>query len=159
MRGRFQWRASIVIAAPRDHVWSVADDISLIPRYHPEVRKVDLLSGHRNREIGARYRCIITEGRRGSCVEEVVDCVPGERMVTAFSEDTWGISRMLRDFVVETALVPRSPRETALVLEAYYEPVSLKSKFLNALFLRRLMKRRAFQTLEGLKRLVESHPE
>jgi uncharacterized protein YndB with AHSA1/START domain len=155
MRGRLQWRTSVIIAASRNRVWSVADDITLIPRYHPEVRKVDLLSGHRNREIGARYRCTIPEGRKGSCVEEVVDCVPGERMATAFSEDTWGISRMLRDFVVETVLVPRGPYETALVLEAYYEPVGLKSKFLNALFLRRMMKRRAFQTLEGLKRLVE----
>jgi hypothetical protein len=156
MMGRFQWRTSIIIAASRDHVWSVADDISLIPRYHPEVGKVDLLSGHRKREIGARYRCIITEGRRGSCVEEVVDCVPGERMATAFSEDSWGISEMLSSFVVETVLVPCNPRETALVLEAYYEPVSLKSKFLNALFLRRIMKRRAYRTLEGIKRLVES---
>ena len=156
MRGRFQWRTSIVIAASRNQVWSVVNDITLIPRYHPEVRRVDLLSGHRTREPGARYRCTITEGRKGSCVEEVVDCVPGERMATAFSEDTWGISRMLRDFVVEAVLKPRGSHETSLVLEAYYEPVGFKSKFLNALMLRRIMRRRAFRTLEGIKRLVES---
>jgi uncharacterized protein YndB with AHSA1/START domain len=156
MRGRFQWRTSIVIAASRNQVWSVVDDITLIPRYHPEVRKVDLLSGHRTREIGARYRCTIPKGRKGSCVEEVVDLVPGERMTTAFSEDTWGISRMLRDFVVEAVLTPRGSHECSLVLEAYYQPVGLQSKFLNALFLRSMMKRRALRTLQGIKRLVES---
>jgi uncharacterized protein YndB with AHSA1/START domain len=159
MTGRFQWRASVIAAASRNQVWSVVDDITLIPRYHPEVRKVDLLSGHRTRKIGARYRCTIPEGRKGSCVEEVVDYVPGERMATAFSEDTWGISKMLRDFVVEAVLVPRGSHETALVLEAYYEPVGFQSKFLNALFLRRMMKRRALRTLEGIKRLAESSHE
>jgi Polyketide cyclase / dehydrase and lipid transport len=159
MKGRSQWKASIIIAASRNHVWSVVDDITLIPNYHPEVRKVDLLSGHRNRQIGARYRCTITEGRKGSCVEEVVECLPGERMATAFSEDTWGISEMFRDFVVESVLLPRGSHETIVVLEAFYEPVGLKAKFLNALFLRGMMKRRALRTLQGIKRMVESHPE
>ena len=84
MRGRFQWRASVIVAASRDRVWAVVDDISLIPSYHPEVRKVDLLSGHRTRAIGARYRCTVPDGRKGSCVEEVVGYVPGERVATAF---------------------------------------------------------------------------
>jgi uncharacterized protein YndB with AHSA1/START domain len=128
MRGRFQWRTSVIIAASREHVWSIANDITLIPRYHPEVRKVDLLSGHRTREIGARYRCTIPEGRKGSCVEEVVECLPGERMATAFPEDTWGISRMFREFVVVTVLLSHGSGETNLVLEAYYEPVGIKSK-------------------------------
>jgi hypothetical protein len=156
MRGRFQWRTSVRVSAPRDRVWAIVDDISLIPKYHPEVRKVDLLSGRSTREIGVKYRCTIPEGRRGSCVEEVVGYVPGERMATAFHEDTWGISKMFADFVVETVLMPHGDRETDLVLEAYYEPIGWKTRLLNALFLRRLMARRALRTIEGIKRLAES---
>ena len=60
---------------------------------------MDLLSGQSTRATGVKYRCTILEGRKGSCVEEVVDYVPGERFATAFPEDTWGISEMLRGFV------------------------------------------------------------
>jgi len=84
MRARCQWRTSVRISAPRDRVWAIVDDISLIPQYHPEVRKVDLLSGRSTTAIGVKYRCTIPEGRRSSCIEEVVDYVPGQRMATAF---------------------------------------------------------------------------
>src|SRR5262249_9077045 len=100
MRGRFQWRTSLRIRASRERLCAIVDDISLIPKYHAEVGKVDLLSGQSTRATGVKYRCTILEGRKGSCVEEVVDYVPGGRFATAFSEDTWGISKMLRDFVV-----------------------------------------------------------
>jgi uncharacterized protein YndB with AHSA1/START domain len=156
MRGRCQWRTSVSISVPRDRVWAIVDDISLIPQYHPEVRKVDLLSGRSTRAIGVKYRCTIPEGRKGSCIEEVVDYVPGQRMATAFPEDTWGISKMLADFVVETVLVPHGDHETILVLKAYYELIGWKTKLLHALFLRRLMARKALRTIEGIKRLAET---
>lgn len=156
MKGRLQWKASLRIRASRDRLWAIVDDLTLIPEYHPEVGKVDLLSGRSTRATGVKYRCSILEGRKGSCVEEVVEYVPGERFATAFPEDTWGISRMLRHFVVNTVLVPRGERETDVVLEAYYEPIGWKMRILNTLFLRRFMARRALRTLEGAKRLAEA---
>ncbi len=155
-RGRLQWRASLRIKAPRERIWAIVDDISLIPKYHAEVGRVDLLSGQRTRAVGVKYRCTILEGRKGSCVEEVVDCIPGERFATAFPEDTWGISTMLRDFVVDSVLVPHGDLETDVVIEAYYEPIGWKIRMLNAIILRRLMARRALRTMEGVKRLAEA---
>jgi len=155
-RGRFQWRTSVTVHAPRERVWAIVDNILLIPKYHPEVRKVDLLSDQGTRALGVKYQCTIPEGRKGSCVEEVVDYVPGERTATAFPEDTWGMSKMFAAFVVETILVPRGEGETVLVLEAFYEPIGWKTRLLNILFLRRFMARRALRTLEGIKRLAEA---
>jgi hypothetical protein len=74
------------IRASHDRLWAIVDDLSLIPKYHPEVGKVDLLSGQSTRATGVKYRCTILEGRKGSCVEEVVDYVPGKRLATAFPE-------------------------------------------------------------------------
>lgn len=85
----------------------------------------------------------------------MVDYIPGERFTTAFPEDTWGISTMLRDFVVESRLVPRGGPETDVDSEAYCEPIGWKVRLLNPLFLRRLMARRARLTLLGSKRLAE----
>ena len=74
-KGRFQWRTSVLVRAPRERVWAIVDDIALIPEYHPDVRQVDLLNGQRTRALGVRYRCTVPEGRAGSCVEEVVESV------------------------------------------------------------------------------------
>lgn len=156
MKDSLQWKTSVAIRAPRERVWAIVDDISRIPEYHPEVRKVELLSDRNTRAAGVRYRCIIPEGRKGSCVEEVVDYVPGERMTIAIPEDTWGLSRMLAGFLAETALVPRGEAETVVTLEAYYRPVGWKARLLNPLILRRLMAGRARRTLEGIKRLAEA---
>src|SRR5262245_52632350 len=94
-----QWTAEIVVDAPLNTVWEVAEDITLIPEYHPEVGKVDLIAGQSRRSLGARYQCNILEGRRaGSCVEEVVAYEPRRRLVTRMVSDTWGIDRMLADF-------------------------------------------------------------
>jgi uncharacterized protein YndB with AHSA1/START domain len=155
-RGRFQWRTWVTVRAPRERVWAIVDDISLIPQYHPEVRKVDLLTGQGTRALGVKYRCTIPEGRRGSCVEAVVEYVPGERTATAFPEDTWGLSKLFGDFVVETVLLPHGEGVTVLALEAYYEPIGWKTRLLNILLLRRLMARRALRTIEGIKRLAEA---
>lgn len=157
MSSRLQWQTSVRINAPRERVWSIVDDISLIPQYHPEVTKVELLTGQRVRAMGVKYQCVISEGaRKGSCVEEVTDYIPGERMATAFPEDTWGISKMFTGFVVATELLPLSKGQTVLVLKAYYEPINWKIRAVNAVFLRYAMARRARRTIEGIKRLAEA---
>jgi uncharacterized protein YndB with AHSA1/START domain len=152
-----QWHTTTTIAAPPDRVWTIVDDITLIPTYHPEVRHVELLSGAKTRALGVRYRCTIPEGRRGNCIEEIIEYQPGSRFVTAFPEDSWGLSRHLADFTVEAVVEP-APGGTRVALNAYYRPRSLLMKLLNPLGLRRLMARRAAQTMAGIKRLAEAPP-
>jgi hypothetical protein len=105
-----------------------------------------------------RYRCTIPEGRKGSCIEEITEYVPGSRFVTAFPEDTWGLSEQLADFTVETVVEPAGDG-TRVRLNAYYRPRSLVMKLLNPLGLRRLMARRAHGVLAGVKRLAEQAVE
>jgi uncharacterized protein YndB with AHSA1/START domain len=150
-----QWHTATTIAAPPARVWAIVDDLTLIPAYHPEVRHVELLSGAKTRALGVRYRCTIPEGRKGTCIEEIVAYEPGSRFVTAFPEDSWGLSRHLADFTVEAVVEP-APGGTRVALSAYYRPRSLLVKLLNPLGLRRLMARRAAQTMAGIKRLVEA---
>ena len=144
----------MTVAASPERVWAIADDITLIPQYHPEVRHVELISGVRSRAPGVRYRCTIPEGRRGHCIEEITEYVPGSRFVTAFPQDSWGLSEQLADFTVET-VVEAAPEGTRMRLNAYYRPRTWLMKLLNRLGLRRLMARRASRVLLGVKRLAE----
>jgi uncharacterized protein YndB with AHSA1/START domain len=158
MTAPLQWRTEIAVAASPERVWAIADDLTLIPQYHPEVRQVELLSGTAHRAAGVRYRCTIPEGRKGNCVEEVTEFEPGRRFVTAFPEDSWGLSELLADFTVETVVEP-APGGTRIRMNAYYRPKSLFMKLLNPLGLRRLMARRARGVLAGVKRLAEAPPQ
>lgn len=87
-----------------------------------------------------------------------MEYVPGRKMTTAFPEDTWGISRMFGQFVVETLLEPTGDRQTTLKLNAHYDPIGWTTRWMNFLFLRWMMARRAYRTINGIKRLAERRP-
>ena len=160
MNHEAQWTVAIVVDAPLKRVWEVAEDITLIPQYHPEVDKVVLIAGQAKRSLGAKYQCNILDGRRaGSCVEEVVAYEPERKLVTRMVSDTWGIDRMLADFTVETTVSPRSETSTILKFEAFYEPVGVMYRLLNAVWLRRAIRRRSLAVMHGIKRFIEARTE
>jgi hypothetical protein len=156
MNEEAQWTVEIVVGAPVKIVWEIADDITLIPYYHPEVDRVDLIAGQAKRSVGARYQCNILDGRRaGSCVEEVVAYEPERMLATRMVSDTWGIDRMLTDFRVISTDSRYIETSTILRFQGFYEPLGWKYRLLNALFLRRALRRRALAVMNGLKRLAE----
>jgi hypothetical protein len=131
--------------------------LSLIPAYHPEVREVEFPSGNMKRAPGVEYKCVIPSGpRRGWCVERVMEYEPLRRTTVAFTDDSWGISKLVENFVTEISLEPETGSETRVSLRGYYAGRGWRGAILNAVFLRRKMRKHAEETLEGLKRLVES---
>jgi len=155
LKGKFQWSLELKINADRSAVWDIADDISLIPEYHPEVGKVTYIDGQYKRAVGVKYQCNILEGRKGSCVEEVVEYVPYNKLSTRMGEDTWGMDKMFKDFIVETTLIPDNG-STILRFEAFYNPAGVFYKILNVLFLRRMIKQRSLKVMHGIKNLSEN---
>lgn len=66
---------------------------------------MELLSGSARRAPGMSYKCIVPTGRRaGWCVERVIEHVPLQRTTVTFSEDSWGLSRLLADFTTELSV-------------------------------------------------------
>jgi uncharacterized membrane protein len=155
MARQLQWAVEIRIESPVEKVWETGQDLSLIPKYHPDVRSVEFISGGTRRAPGVEYKCIVPEGRKGWCVERVVENIPNQKMSVEFPEDSWGLSRLFEDFLAEVTLAPEDGA-TRLQLEAFYRPKSLQIRIMNALVMRRVMRKRAMLTLEGLKALVES---
>jgi uncharacterized membrane protein len=45
MKSKFQSKQEVVINAPLEKVWDYNQDLSKIADYHPQVDKVDLISG------------------------------------------------------------------------------------------------------------------
>ncbi len=149
----FQSRQGVVIHAPLQVVWEFNQDLTNIAIYHPRVKKVDLLSGKRQRGNGVAYRCHLGDGKN-TCVEKDLEVIPMEKIITALPEDTMGIARMLPDYLVEAKLTPLAEKETRVEFSHYYSTKSLKAKCFNAIAKRKIA-RDAQNTLEAMKRTIE----
>jgi polyketide cyclase/dehydrase/lipid transport protein len=151
----FQSRQEVVIHAPLQAVWEFNQDLTKIAQYHPRVKRVDLISGKRQRGNGVAYRCYLKDGKN-TCVEKDLEVVPMERIVTALPEDTMGITKMLPDYLVETRLTPLAENETKIELSHYYSTKSLKTK-LFTLIAKRKIARDSQNTLDAMKRTIEQN--
>lgn len=153
MHPPFQSKQTVVINAPLKVVWDFNMDLTRIPDFHPRVFKVDLLSGKRYREAGAAYQCHVVGGRH-LCTEKDVEIVPMERIVTILPEDTFGISKMVPDYRVETTFRKIDEHTTEMAINHYYGTASLRAKLFNFLGKRKIA-RETDATLSSLKSQIE----
>jgi hypothetical protein len=77
-----------------------------------------------------------------------------ERCSLCAPEDTFGISKVLPDYVVETTLHRVGQSSTKIEISHYYSTPTLKAKLLN-LIARRKIARDTQDTLNGMKAAIE----
>ena len=130
MQPPFRSKQEVIINAPLEAVWTFSMDLTKIPEFHPRVVKVDLLSGKTIREPGVSYQCHLSGGKH-KCTEKDIEIVPLQKIVTILPEDTFGISKTLSDYRVETTFQRISDKETKVEISHYYSTTTLKAKFLN----------------------------
>ena len=153
----FQSRQEVVIHAPLQAAWEFNQDLTNIAAYHPRVKRVDLISGKRQRRKKVAYKCYLKDGKN-TCVEKDLEVVPMERIVTALPEDTMGITNMLPDYIVETRLTSLAENETKVEFRHHYSTKSLKTKLLN-IIVKRKIARESQSTLDAIKRTIEKNTE
>ena len=127
MRPPFRSKQEVIINASVETVWEFNMDITKIPAFHPRVVTVELLSGKSLREPGVSYRCHLSDGRH-TCVEKDIEIVPMQKLVTVLPEDTFGISKVLPDYVVETTLRRAGQSSTKIEISHYYSTPTLKNR-------------------------------
>jgi len=153
MNPPFRSKQEVIINAPLETVWEFGMDITRIPSFHPRVVKVELLSGKARREPGVSYLCHLAGGKH-TCVEKDIEIVPMQKVVTVLPEDTFGISKILPDYVVETTVHRVGQSSTKMEISHYYSTPTLKAKLLN-LIARRKIARNTQATLNGIKAAIE----
>jgi uncharacterized membrane protein len=150
----FRSRQGVIIDAPLEVVWSFCMDLTKIPEFHPRVVKVDLLSGKTHRDIGSSYQCHLSGGKH-TCTEKDIEIVPMQKIVTVFPADTFGISKILGDYRVETTFQSLGDHSTKVEISHYYSTVSLKAKLLN-LMAKGKIARETQATLNAAKARIET---
>jgi hypothetical protein len=149
----FRSKQEVIIQAPLEAVWTFTMDLTKIPEFHPRVVRVDLISGKTFREPGASYRCHLAGGKH-TCTEKDIEIVPLQKIVTILPEDTFGISKILSDYRVETTFQRMSDLATKVEIRHYYSTTTLKAKFLN-LIAKAKIARDTQATLSAAKATIE----
>ena len=149
----FQSKQSVQIEAPLEVVWEFGMDLTKIPSFHPRVFKVDLLSGKNRRGVGVAYQCHLVGGKH-LCTEKDVELVPMEKIVTILPEDTFGISKLLPDYRVETTFRKLSQHVTEVTMSHYYSTASLKARLFNLIGKRKIATE-TNATLNSIKAQIE----
>jgi hypothetical protein len=128
-------------------------DLTKIPKFHPRVIKVDFIDGKAIREAGVSYQCHLSGGRH-TCIEKDIEIVPLEKNVTVLPEDTFGISKILSDYTVETRFQKLGDASSKVEISHYYSTPTLKAKILN-LIAKGKIARDTQATLNGAKAAIE----
>lgn len=150
----FRSRQEVIINAHLEAVWSFSMDLTKIPEFHPRVVKVDLLSGKSVREPGTSYRCHLLGGKH-TCIEKDIEIIPLQKIVTVLPEDTFGISKILSDYTVETIFQALGHQSTKVEISHYYSTKSLKAKLLS-LIAKGKLARETQATLNAAKTKIEA---
>ena len=155
MKEKIQWKIELMIEAPIELVWELCEDITLIPKWHPRVEKVELVSGVKSRAEGVAYKCHFKQGSKDSwCVEHITEYVPHEKMTITVPEDSIGLGKLFQNFRSELFYIKNKNRSTTLRLENFYDPIGLKGKVVN-IFFKSKMRKQAMETFIGLKKMIE----
>ena len=154
MRPQFRSKQEVIIDAPLETVWSFSMDLTKIPEFHPRVFKVDLIDGKAVREPGVSYQCHLSGGKH-TCIEKDIEIVQLQKIVTTLPEDTFGISRILGDYTVETMFHKLGDASTKVEIRHYYSTTSLKAKLLSLIVKGRIA-RETQATLNAAKAAIEA---
>ena len=154
MRPPFRSKQEVIIDAPLEAVWAFSMDLTKIPQYHPRVSKVDLMDGKTFREAGVSYQCHLSGGKH-TCIEKDIEIVPLEKIVTVLPQDTFGISKILSDYTVETTFQKLNDSSTKVEISHYYSTDTLKAKLVH-LVAKGKIARETQATLAGAKAAIEA---
>ena len=155
MGKKLKAKAEVIINAPLKKVWEFSMDISKIPEFHPRVNKVDYISNKTIREEGISYQCNILEGKgKGTCIEKVTEIIPMEKFTTTIPSDSWGLSKMFENYLVDTIFTKIDDKTTKIEIIHYFETNTLKAKIIY-FFAHGKINKQTLDTLNGAKNMIE----
>jgi hypothetical protein len=100
------------------------------------------------------YQCHLSGGKH-TCIEKDIEIIPLQKIVTVLPEDTFGISKILSDYRVETTFQTLSHRSTKVEISHYYSTTTLKARLLN-LIAKGKIARETQATLNAAKATIEA---
>ena len=151
-----QGRDEIVINAPVQSVWPLIADSTLLPKWGPPVRRVEVF-GSGPETVGSRRRVDAEfEGKHGYFIERRTEYLEGKRIAFVIEEDTFGLSKVMTDAGSSIDIEPIGPDRTRVEWIFFHNPKGLLGWVLNVFVIRRKQRANRLAALAALKKYAES---
>ena len=83
-----------------------------------------------------------------------IEIIPMQKLVTVFTHDTMGLTKLLPDYVVESDISKTADNATKIEMSHFYSSSKLKVWFLN-FFIKRKIARETQEMLNAMKERIE----
>jgi len=103
--------------------------------------------------MGVSYECNLNDGNL--CIERDIEIIPLQKIVTVFPYDTMGLTKLLPDYIVESALRKIDENKTEITISHFYSSSKPKVWLLNFI-VRRKIARETTDMLKAMKKAIES---
>lgn len=100
------------------------------------------------------YQCHLKDGKN-TCIEKDIEIIPMEKIVTVFTSDTMGLTKLLPDYVVESTLKKIDDKTTNVEISHFYSSSKLKVWLLNFIIKPKIA-RETTDTLHAMKNRIEN---
>ena len=150
MKGQRQILRTTIANANVGRVWSILMDSRLLPQWTNVVREVESceVSGE---SIGAARRCRVElGGRAGRMVERCVALEAERHIAYVVEDESFGMRKMFDHYGFRISLQPTDVSHTEITIETFYTPRNALYSVMNALMMRRQLRKVVDQLLSGL---------
>ncbi len=156
MRGTRQLERTTTIDAPVDAVYGLFMDNRALPKWAPVVDALLAEDGGDPSGLGCTRTCAVTmSGRSGTIVERCVDAVPNTRASFLVVDDSFGFSKMLRDYGFTVHFADSGNDRACVRIETFYTPANAAAHLLNRVVMRRRFRAVVDDLLGGLRASAE----
>lgn len=149
---KLQARNEAIINAPINSVWAIITDINLLHKINPGVISA---RGRMDKQGETRTCEMDNKGRKGTMTERLIELVPEQKTVWAIEEDSMGMKKMLSGTRFCFSLEKVNDKQTKVINESYYLPVTLMAKIMNALMMKKMMGKIQAKILFNIKSIAE----
>jgi hypothetical protein len=151
-----QLERTTTIDAPVGVVYQLFMDNQALSSWAPMVDAVVHEDGGHESGVGRTRTCAVTmNGRSGTMVEQCVEAALNARASYVLIDDSFGFSRMLRDYGFTVHFGAAGPQESSVRMETFYSPANLLADVLNRLMMRRKFRAVVDALLDGLRTSAE----
>ena len=149
-----QLNQKITINAPKEKVWEVFNDQSLLSKWTHDVQSTTY--DERMASPGnLRKNVCIVEGKEGKIETRCIAMFNKDRAEFQVEKDTFGLTKMLHNMSFAAEFHELDPNKTEFVMQSHYSPKNFLLKLMNPFIKKKMGKAVDIMNL-GLKEFIET---
>jgi len=154
LKAPLQLSQKIIINAPKEKVWEVFNDQSLLTKWTQDVQHSEFDEKIASSGQLRKNKCIVN-GKKGTIETRCVAMNGKDRAEFVVEKDSFGMTKMLVDMSFASEFKVLQTNQTEFVMLSHYMPKNFLLKLMNPL-IKKKMGKEVDIMLQGLKEFIET---